>query len=160
MKILLEGPDCSGKTTLARTLKNCFDLTYIHHSFNPDDIKYAKEYSEFSEYVKNTNDILVDRWTPSEVVYGNIIRGKSRINEEELLYSISLFDYVIFCLPHPPEKYLENFIKTSSTREEYVRDKKLMMDIYNNYNSLFLNLSNKQNNNNKPKLIKYNFYAS
>ena len=37
MKILLEGPDCTGKTTLGNVLKQIFPGEYIHNQYISDN---------------------------------------------------------------------------------------------------------------------------
>lgn len=135
MKILLEGPDCVGKTTLAKTLSIVYpDSIYIHNSNIINEKEYKVYTGNLFKEIKSSNkDYIIDRLLPSEYIYGNIYRGKSRATKEEAIASLSLFDKVIFCLPANKQKYLEHFNNIAATREEYITDNNIIGEIYTEY---------------------------
>lgn len=141
MKFLIEGPDCSGKTTLANSLCDVFPGTYIHNSNISDDIEYEKHTAGVFEKVSNTlfkDNIMVDRLLPSEYVYGTVYRNKSRRTLDETLKSFILFDKIIFCIPQDKERYLKFFEETAKTREEYITDVNKISEIYDLYQKIYV----------------------
>ena len=76
--IIIEGPDCSGKSTLINQLKNelKWDAKSLHH----------KESNQFSRYLNEYagNDLIVfDRSHFSEIVYSILWRGGNPFSKEE-----------------------------------------------------------------------------
>ena len=86
MRIIIEGPDCSGKTTLAKAIY--FKLAshkYVHSSL--DNGKHCQRnvngiitkqvnnlFHAHIDVLRLNNDIVVDRHWPSELIYGHIFR--------------------------------------------------------------------------------------
>ena len=64
IRIIVEGPDCSGKSTLVNRTKNDlrWDSKSLHHKEGNQFLRYLKEYA-FSE------QIVLDRSHFSEEVY-------------------------------------------------------------------------------------------
>jgi thymidylate kinase len=104
MKIILEGPDCAGKTTLANSLKGKLtDYLYIHHG------QYKHSYAPHMESLKLRN-VIIDRHWPSELIYSTIFRSGP-------VYNVNIMEYearrdvntkFILCLP-PKSKVLARF---------------------------------------------------
>lgn len=95
-KIIIEGPDCSGKSTLADRLKNRlhWDSKYLRHKKGDQFTRYLKEYAE--------KEIIFDRAHFSEEVYSQIWRGGSPFTEKEknLLDEVAeINSLIIFALP-------------------------------------------------------------
>ncbi|GEM_PF-2438433 len=78
-QILIEGPDCSGKSTLINRLKNelCWDAKSLHHRPGNQFLRYLKEYSSQSE-------VIFDRGHISEAVYSTLWRGGTPFSGDEL----------------------------------------------------------------------------
>ena len=128
MKILLEGPDGSGKTTLAKILCETFKMEYLHFKHESDDDYYDDLLNSTDEYLRNsTHNILVDRFIPSEIVYGNVLRKSSRVDVGSPFCNkmVDIFDHIIFCLPGDKDAYLKSFRNCVNNREEMVTDVKL-----------------------------------
>lgn len=68
-QILIEGPDCSGKSTLINRLKNelCWDAKSLHHRQGNQFLRYLQQYASQSE-------IIFDRGHISEAVYSTLWR--------------------------------------------------------------------------------------
>jgi GTPase SAR1 family protein len=98
MHIVIEGPDCSGKTTLANQLCEMLSFEYRH------------EGPPLSE------PTIIDRFALGERVYGPILRGKDRLGEEGLLkvqqVMLKLNVFQIICLP-PNNALWKAFIDSS-----------------------------------------------
>lgn len=82
--LILEGPDGSGKTTLAQELCKAFNLTY-EHSGPP-----SPEENLFRTYQRRLQNAqpgtVFDRLFHGEAVYGPLLRGGSRLDEVQLAY--------------------------------------------------------------------------
>ncbi len=85
--VIVEGPDCSGKSTLVDRLKNTlrWDAKSLHHRPGNQFKRYLKEYA----LMDNT---VIDRSHFSEQVYSILWRGGSPFNsvEKEILDKIAL----------------------------------------------------------------------
>lgn len=110
--IILEGPDNSGKSTLAAKLKRDTGLPVIHSVKPKEDMSSIQVYHHCLNQVapKDTLSIL-DRVTAiSESIYGPICRGKSALGmyQKDALLDIWQRPYtIIYCRPDD-ETILEN----------------------------------------------------
>lgn len=78
MILIIEGPDGAGKTTYARSFRNA---TYHHEGPPPGDRNLVDYYLGNVERAHESQTPHVfDRSAMSEVVYGPILRGGSRID--------------------------------------------------------------------------------
>lgn len=144
MKILIEGPDGSGKTVLSNTLKEAFQMDYVHFEYEPDENIYQKQTLDVFDLVKTSDNIIVDRFIPSEIIYGTVLRDKVRFIYDDgnlwLHDMLESFDNIIFCLPMCKEAYLNQFKRVSQQRDELVKDIKQISQVYNYYQDLYVNL--------------------
>lgn len=105
MKIILEGPDCAGKTRLAEALKEKLtDYLYIHHGL------YKHAYGPHKESLKLTN-VIIDRHWPTELIYGTVFRSGPVYNINQMEEDARRNDVntkFILCLP-PKAKVLARF---------------------------------------------------
>jgi len=77
MLIIIEGPDKSGKTTLAKKIEERFHYQYAHFSAPGNDP--ASEYASFFEGISYPT--VCDRSYFGERVYGPLLRGASKISD-------------------------------------------------------------------------------
>lgn len=96
-RILIEGPDCSGKSTALDRIKNAFkwDAKSLHHREGDQFQRYIKEYC-------SAENIVFDRGHISESVYGQMWRGGNPFSKEEfsmLNFYLQREGLVIFSLP-------------------------------------------------------------
>lgn len=77
MLIIIEGPDKSGKTTLAKKIEEKFHYQYAHFSAPGDDP--ALEYASFFSGISSPT--VCDRSYFGERVYGPLLRGASKISD-------------------------------------------------------------------------------
>ncbi|MDP3699044.1 MAG: hypothetical protein Q8R47_05655 [Nanoarchaeota archaeon] len=77
-QILVEGPDCSGKTTLVERLKNelHWDAKALHHLEGNQFKRYLREYALQEK-------IIFNRGHYSEIAYGKLWRGGNPFSEME-----------------------------------------------------------------------------
>jgi hypothetical protein len=78
--IVIEGPDCTGKTTLCGELQRlCPDALYIHATYpyeNTSDVRvYHLNLLRRAMQESERRLVLLDRLWPSELVYGKVHRG-------------------------------------------------------------------------------------
>lgn len=76
MIIIIEGCDKSGKTTLAKTLAARVGYDYYHAGISSEKDLFHK-YTKIIQSIQRPT--IVDRFYPSELVYGPLIRGFSRL---------------------------------------------------------------------------------
>ena len=94
VNILVEGPDCSGKSTLVKSLKNKlgWDAKFLGHKDCDQFTRYLQEYSQ--------NEIIFERGHISEIVYGKLFRDEEPFTEvqQRILESVcSQQTLQIFC---------------------------------------------------------------
>jgi len=100
--VIIEGCDGSGKSTLAEEFVQR-GYKYLHHSHTDlaDPSINAFEFYTRQLLVARDQRVVFDRFYPSELVYGPVMRGASRITLEQmhllnrLLYALG--GAVIFC---------------------------------------------------------------
>jgi len=120
--ILLDGPDFSGKSTLANSLMQRFrNHVYIHCAVTPDI--FALHTNAIEEAIKLSKDftVIIDRLHYSELIYGPIFRNRVSYDVESFdrNYSTDNFQNIrkILCLP-PKEVVLEGFKKRAAAGGE------------------------------------------
>ncbi|MEU7022778.1 hypothetical protein ABZ990_19265 [Streptomyces sp. NPDC046203] len=80
--LVLEGPDGVGKSTLAERLSAQYGFRVVHSPRTPDHLDLASRYRDILD---GPGPILFDRCFVSELVYGPLHRGRSRITWSEAL---------------------------------------------------------------------------
>ncbi|MDB5145939.1 MAG: hypothetical protein JWQ66_4654 [Mucilaginibacter sp.] len=78
--IVLEGCDGAGKTTLAVALATGHDYQMVHAARTPDDIDLAERYTSILTW---PGRLVLDRSFVSELVYGPLIHGRSRLTFDQ-----------------------------------------------------------------------------
>jgi adenylate kinase family enzyme len=118
MRIIIDGNDGVGKTTLAKRLRHDLDIkSLIHLSYND-----PRDYNFYSTILKKT-DVIFDRSFIDEPIYSFVLNRKAEfdINEELKLYNLlkELKYTVIIC--HTPEKIVKaNEIKDIVAKETII----------------------------------------
>ena len=80
MILILEGPDGGGKTTLAKSMHGA---VYHHEGLPPDSVNLTDYYLGLVAAARSRGEPCVfDRLAMSEIVYGPVLRGASRIDRE------------------------------------------------------------------------------
>jgi thymidylate kinase len=96
-RIIIEGPDCSGKSTLVERIKNAlrWDSKSLHHREGRQYERYLYEYAV-------NKQIVFDRSHFSEIVYSTLWRGGNPFSKEEqniLNQIVQLNTIIIAALP-------------------------------------------------------------
>jgi thymidylate kinase len=79
MIIILEGPDGSGKTTLAQKLQDLYNLDYHHEGPTPNVDSVLQYYIDTFDNITKNDNIVIDRFALGECVYGPTLRGKDQL---------------------------------------------------------------------------------
>jgi uracil-DNA glycosylase len=133
--IVLEGPDGAGKTTLAQSLMLRYGFAYHHEGPPPTDADPLLHH-----YARLITDAKVptvfDRLHLGEMVYGPLLRGKSRITAEESKLMNRLLlgtgSIVIGCLPQ-----FGTCLRNNRAKEELIKDERLLAEAYAQWQRLF-----------------------
>lgn len=84
MIIIIEGPDGSGKTTLAEKLHKQTKYPIVHMGQPKTDEEKKLMLGEYLQTVRNGKNMIFDRCWYSEMVYGPIMRGSSAISYPDM----------------------------------------------------------------------------
>lgn len=114
--IVIDGPDCSGKTTLANSIIEHFGgkekVAYIHatYRFRTKMDVYHRAIYERAMKLAQKMPVIIDRWWSSEIVYAKAFRGRTSWPKNARIFDRLArragFMY-IFALPEDAEKYHE-----------------------------------------------------
>lgn len=136
--IIIEGPDGTGKTTLAKALMENNDALRYEHLINMEH-----PYDMYRQFIEARNkitegNIILDRYILSNMVYSYICSSipvyDKNMFYEELLAKLALDKAcLIFCLPSNKEQYLEEFTKLRQEREELITSTDVMSKIFDAY---------------------------
>lgn len=86
MKIILEGCEGTGKTTLAQKLINKYNLDYVHiTNKDPNDYMFYKQ-------TLRKEDVIYDRHLIGEMIYPKVFNRKGNLNYKKLE---KLFDFAL-----------------------------------------------------------------
>lgn len=139
MRVILEGPDGAGKTTLAQDLVNHIPFLQIHHEGVPERRDLLQYYAAL---LIEKDDHVFDRLHVGELVYGPIVRGQEFLGGQLGLrlmkrLIVALDARVIYCLPEYEVAELNWRVKHSE-KIEYVANVELYGRIYDRYAILSL----------------------
>lgn len=143
--IILEGPDCGGKTTLATELmKRLSNSVKIHHGPFPrvNRQQLPRFYLESMQpMLDRWHGLVMDRSWLSEQVYGPVFRGSNRVDDvcRRHLERIAMRHgaVVVLCLP-PWEKVREKWAerKGLDPKAEMLENEDQLREVYDRYNKL------------------------
>src|SRR6266496_3390695 len=81
-EIAVDGTDGTGKTTLVNRLRVEHGFTVVHCARTPDDVDLLTRYRQI---LAISGPLTLDRCFLSELVYGPLRRGRSRISWDDAL---------------------------------------------------------------------------
>lgn len=84
MIIILEGPDGSGKTTLAQQISKQTGFPIIHRSQPKTEEEKMCMMGEYLQAIKERKNAIFDRCWYSEMAYGPVMRDESVITYPEM----------------------------------------------------------------------------
>lgn len=155
---VLEGPDNGGKSTLCKALARQCGAEIIHSTYRFKGNMYQYHLAQFRRALRTAQKkpVVMDRWWPSEVAYGNTYRDGCEY-KEMIPYLQSLgHDYWIsytWCMPSRWEEYWKWFIT------HYDRDVEMYAPDEARYHWLWMNyrdmMFDHRNINNRSNVMQY-----
>ena len=125
-QILVEGPDCSGKTTLVERLKNelHWDAKSLHHLKGNQFRRYLREYALSEQIVFNRGHF-------SEIVYGRLWRDGNPFSTEEhhILDGICRQNMIVI-LASPPLEVLQQRYQQRNFPQQIKYEELAVIDRY------------------------------
>jgi thymidylate kinase len=137
--IVIEGPDGSGKTTLANQLCKELGAKYVHLTYRWGSKMFDYHTAALFYVLRQAEHqpVVLDRWWPSEIIYADVFRGGSKwplayrlFEKAALLYGFTFIN----CLPQDKVEYLKHFDELQKKRLEMFNN---MEKIYDKYYDLF-----------------------
>lgn len=126
MIILLEGADCSGKTTLAETLCSALQekAVYVHHTEKNNTIAdFSRTLNEAADRRREGKWTIIDRLWISEMIYGPLMRDANRDPEGVVARLCHMHGVVtVVSIRQDLSKHLNHFRETQKTRDEYAAE--------------------------------------
>lgn len=139
MIIILEGPDGSGKTTLANKIKDQTGFMLLHRSHQTDS-NAESLFDEYAQVIKAGKNCIMDRGWYSEMVYGPVMRGGSAITYPQMYELERLLAkngaLIIHCTA--PEATL--WKRCLKRGEDYVTKKDTFHAICNGFDTLMMDV--------------------
>lgn len=122
MIYIIEGVDGTGKTTLANEIVKQKNAAFLHCSFNSrwGMRAYHEAMIRCAEDLNDNGiDVVLDRWAPSEKVYGNIYRsGQSYDTDDIIKYYYKSLNLPITWVYCKNDNAVINHLKNVSQRDE------------------------------------------
>jgi thymidylate kinase len=141
---IFEGPDGAGKTTLAKAYAQQSGSTYTH--MGPYKGASADKFLQACEEVSCFGQKMVlDRWAPSEVIYGHTFRpddpNRVSLEDQAMLENLTrehgVRTVLVLCLPNH-QTCLDNFRRRAADGKEMLETEKQFNEVYNGYKYLAL----------------------
>lgn len=131
---IIEGCDGVGKTTLAYEILKQTKGHLLHATYNKDwNIQeYHRELYRIAEQLNEYQDVVIDRWAPSEAVYGKVFRNNDVYDTNSLIINEVNTDKTtwIYCRN---DNAVKNHNKNKKTREEMYDDIEKVAKEYDKY---------------------------
>ena len=143
--IVLEGPDGSGKSTIAEYIKDTYGATIIHHTWSPWLEENMQQYHidgiTKAIHLAENELVILDRSWISELIYSHVFRdgsnwpslhelGRNLLKQNNAAY--------ILCLPNDLQAYIKHFEQLCSNRNEMFTNSNLMKSVWLEYYCLFM----------------------
>jgi thymidylate kinase len=132
MIIVIDGPDGVGKSTLANAIKENTKGSLIHCTYNKNfDMEYYHaSVIEAADLLSKFTPVVVDRWAPSEAVYGKVFRGGESYNTKKLINEWKNLIIWIYCRnDNAVKNHQVNLLK----RDEMFKDMEKIVKEFDKY---------------------------
>lgn len=137
MIFILEGPDGSGKTTLANQLSKQTGYKVIHRVQPKTDEEKTRMMNEYVRTIRTRKNMIFDRSWYSEMVYGPVMRDASVIGypqmydiERQLMKAGAM---IIYCTDSTEALWS----RCQERGEDYIKDKATFNKICDGFDQLF-----------------------
>lgn len=136
MIIILEGPDGSGKTTLAQQLSRQTGYPIIHRSQPKTEEEKKNMMGEYLQTIRSNKNAIFDRCWYSEMAYGPVMRDKTVITYPEM-YSLERMlaksgALIVYCTGSEPTLWM----RCTKRGEDYITSRDKFKAIYSNYEEI------------------------
>lgn len=124
--VIIEGPDGSGKTTLAKRL--CAEQGYeYHHEGPPPSHAVFEHYARL--LVETSSPTVFDRLHLGELVYGPLLRGESKLTDYHVMLLNRLMlargIRLVTCLPR-----WQTCLANNRAKEEFIKTEEQLREAY------------------------------
>lgn len=138
--IILEGADGTGKTILANALQEETKGTIMHSNYREEVNMEQYNMTMINNAISLSNfgdTVIIDRWAPSEEVYGNVFRDGPTYSVDKLIDAIkNMTSPEIIWIYCKNDNTVENHLKNKKDRDELYSD---MTDIVEEYDKFIKN---------------------
>jgi thymidylate kinase len=135
--IVLEGCDGTGKTTLATALATQHNYALVHSGRTPDGADLIGRYQAI---LARPGPLVLDRSFISELAYGPLLHGRSRLSFADVVSLVSLVTGRGGMLAHltgEPDHIADRLL----ARDGHAPDKQLIQALTATYSELFVRLA-------------------
>lgn len=160
--VILDGTDVAGKTTLANALLDKYGGYYFHCGYKFKDRMHLYHLAALRWAIKRLDKpglVVIDRWWPSEMVYGNVYREGRRVPNEgfRILHRLALRHGAIYviCYRDSREKYVEEFARSKCERPELWPADDRVPQIHDGFQYLYESIQGQQG-----RWLRYNLDVS
>ena len=137
MIIIIEGPDGSGKTTLANQLSKQTGYKIIHRTRPKTEEEKAIMMDEYLRIIRSGESIIFDRCWYSEMIYGPVMRNASAISYPQMYdlerWLMEVGAIIIYCTDAKQALWA----RCQERGEDYIVDKTTFNSICDGYDALF-----------------------
>lgn len=138
MLIIIEGPDGSGKTTLANYLSESMGFPIVHRSTPKTQEEKDTMMKSYEDDIASGKNIIWDRCFYSEMVYGPIKRDQSYIDLMGMLSLEIKLQSVGAMIVYCTDDTLKLWERCKARGETYVKDIDELAAIVDGYDKLML----------------------
>lgn len=150
--IVLDGTDMAGKTTLANALIKKYGGHYLHATYRFKDRIELYHLGLLRLAIKlheaDGKMVVMDRWWPSEMIYGDVYRNGNRVCNAgfRILHRLALRHGVsyVMCYRESREKLMEEYVKHHAQRNEMYAADDRVMQIHDGFKELYESISNQR----------------
>jgi thymidylate kinase len=137
MKIIIEGADGSGKSTLVRYLSATTGYPVVHRSKPKNEEDRLNMMAEYKKAAESGSNEIWDRSFYSEMVYGKVMRDKSYISSVDMIELEQILSkkgaMVIFATGDANDLWHN----CKSRGETYIESVEQIWELDNEFNKLF-----------------------
>lgn len=137
--IILDGPDCCGKTTLGKHLEEKYGALYIHSEGRFFDRMFSYHTALLLKAVAASDKrvVVMDRFWPSELIYADVFRGGTKFPSYHRMLDRVIRKHCgvyVMCLPNNRHETIERYYANVDPTHPYdVTQYGKILDRYNDF---------------------------
>lgn len=129
MRILIDGPDGSGKSTLCDELvKQGFHYIHLERVDEDIDEYWKRVINELKKYER----VVMDRGFISNIIYSTVFGDTSMMSSDTLREQLDLLDVIVLAIPSNKYHYLHSFSSLCDSRLELYTEMSHIYDEFSN----------------------------